>query len=319
MKILITGGIGDAIAIESMLMLEERSSIDTIYWATRAAAFLVPLFKHVYNINHVVLPCEKVYYSTEGVRADYELPAEVQDFSISRMFPEFSTRPFVLSSFAGVSADLSRFNLPDRFVVVQHQTPLHTNSVQRALRDLDQSEWTAILNRLEAENLSAVVVNSGDTDPPPEHPRIINLVGQTSLVESVALLNQAEGYWGIASGLCVLASQLFDAEQLWVKGPEYFLWINRHIYFAPHESFPFLHSHLCESASETLHKDMKTIEMTTMRIVNNALVLPGSLVEVTPFQAECFLSTGEARLYDPEKKVKPGKIARKATRFKEEN
>lgn len=328
MDVLWTSGCGDVIALESTWSEEERAALSTCYWATKAAGITRPLFERsarYRHVKHVVLPSipGKTHYNILGVRGDYpSLPSGIRDWSVMTRFREFSDRPWTRSTFLTEPADAAQIcaDLPDRFVLIQHETTLHTTPAQRQLRNLDAAEWDRVIARLEAENLSAVVVNGADTSAPPRHPLIVDLVGRTDFVESMAVLRNACGYWGIASALCVAASQLFDPDQLWVKGPEAWLFANRHIYFAPHpaEPMPFLFSHLCsESPRVSVASNVKTLEMKTMRPWRGELVCSGSLVEATAAEAENLIRTGQAEIYDPAKPLRTAAIdpvKRKAVR-----
>lgn len=322
MDILFTGALGDIFALDSLMSPRERRALRHVYWATRSAPALIPLFEasRAYrDVEHTVLPAPYTYFELAGVQRDNPDVnlSRVQDWSISVRFGEWRTRPHNPSTFLGASEPPSRLrDVPDRYVLVQHQTPAN-GAASRALRDLDASEWSLIIDRLAKEDTRAVVVNSPDADAPPMHPRVINLVGKTSLAESIALLSRAEGYWGIASSLCVLASQLFNADQLWVKGPEDWLKINRHVYFAPHRAFPFLVDHLGETGNPKLNRHMKQVVMNRMRVVDNKLVGPGSLVEVSDTTAATLLATGQATpfLVDELQEAKLTPVLRRATKY----
>jgi hypothetical protein len=310
-SILLTGGIGDVFVLESMLSPAERDSLDTIYWATTSANSVIPLFKsskRYGHVKHVVYPVTKTYFMTEGVRKDFpDLPADVLDWSIMVRFGEFSSRPYYLSTFLVEPSDPLPFDLPKSYVLIQHQTPDRPRE-QRAVRDLDQAEWGLILDRLEKEDKYGVIVNGPAADQPPVHPRLNSLVGKTTYSQTIALLKRASGYWGIASSLCCLASQLFEAKDLWVKGPEAWLRLNRYVYFAPHTEFSFLFNHLSETRPFAIDKNMQTIKMLITRIVNTELVGPGSIISVPIDQARLLIGTLQAEAY-----VAQAKTLREAT------
>jgi hypothetical protein len=304
--VLFTGGCGDVIALESMWSEAERGALHTVYWATRAAGITRPLFERSLRyagVDHVVLPyMGKTYFNVFGVRADFPALPAVKDWSILTRFREFSARPWSRSTFvsepvipAPICADL-----PDRFVVIQHETLLHTNAAQRQLRNLDGREWDRILHQLEVEDLAAVVVNGPGSSPPPRHPRIVDLVGRGDFADSMAILRRASGYWGIASALCVAAAQLFGPDALWVKGPESWLKHHRHIYFAPHraDETPFLFDHLCNACPYRSDPSVETLQMRIMRHWRNEIVAPGSIIEASPDEAEVLKRTGQAVAYD---------------------
>lgn len=287
MKVLLTGGAGDVIALLSLMTADERDSLDTIYWACSAASFTRPLFESCptfAHVRHVVLPLtQPVYYSLEHARQDHVIPDDVADWSIVKRFPEASSRPFRRSSFfvpdpMKVTRNL---DLPREYLVCQHETPANSPH-QRALRDLDPRDWDAILSRLEATQANLVVLNSREASDPPRHLRVRSLVGRTNFIQSIAVLQGAVGYWGIASSLCVLASQIFDADRLWCKGPESWLKLNRSIYFAPHKSFPFLFDHLADT------QPWRGLNVGTRRL----RLASGETIEASPIQVECLMRSG---------------------------
>jgi hypothetical protein len=303
-----------------MMTEEQKDSLDTIYWACRITIDKIfqstERYKHV---KHVLLPPPPgvYYYDIEGVRRDFKIPSDVEDWGVMKKFS--SSAPYSQSTFLQEGLP----DIPDfgKFILIQDQTTIN-NREQRAVRDLDNDEWDLILDRLEREQIQGLVVNAPNADPPPKHPLITNLVGKMSIHESIALLCQAEGYWGIASCLAVLASQIFQKEQMWVKGPESWLYVNRYIYFAPHQDFSFVFRHLSEEKPiETLNTDMEKIEFLIVRIWNNTLVGPGSVVQTDREHANILINSGQARKFVPntlEKAIaKP--VKRTATRFKNEN
>jgi hypothetical protein len=281
-------GLGDVFAVLSRLSDEEQAQIDVIHWGTPGLWSMRSLFKATPEYQRI---------RHEQWNHVHQIRPEILDCSISKRFPTFRTQPFNPSKFLTVTSDLSRFNLPYRYAVVQHDTTAHTTINSRKLRMLDSQEWEVVIEWLKERDLSGVVLNTADTETPPDHPRIINLIGQTTLVESVAMLNQAYAYAGIASCLCVLASQLFDADHLLVKGPEVNLWRNRESYFAPHTTYPYLYKHL--GKPNEVNPDMVEVRMNRTRVVLNDMAFEGSLVELPSKLARDYVAKGEATFYTP--------------------
>lgn len=221
----------------------------------------------------------------------------VDDWSIQIKFPQVSQLPFRVSPFlTDPQVNVDHFGLPDDFFACQHETPINLPE-NREERDLDRHDWDMVLFKLELEDTNLVVLNTKDSNPPPHHPRIIDLRGKTTLRESISILTRASAYVGIASSLCVLASQIFDKDHLWVKGPEHWLWINRYIYFAPHQTFPFLHKKLYEPAIEDQYKGMVEIAFLYTRFWQNQICPEGSPLFVTEANANDLIKRGCARLY----------------------
>jgi len=286
-SIFLDGGIGDVFALESAWTEEERRSLERIYWRGRSHPVLIPLFRQSKRYGHVK------HYVVDTLN----LPNGVDQWTIFHRFHEIGSRPFSRCSFLDESVEVN-FSLPENYLLIQHQTPANLPT-HREERDLQAGEWGRLVERLEEEDRVGVVVNTPDADRPPQHPRVIDLIGQTSLQQSIALLARAGGYWGIASSLCVLASQIFTPEQMWVKGVEDWLWMHRYIYFRPHTTFPYLYRDLRDSTPWTIDKDMKTVEFKVMRYAGGNLVMPGSVVQLSPTDADAFVKSGQARYYDP--------------------
>ncbi len=243
MDILLTCGLGDCICLDSMMTEREKNSLETIWWCSRTARINADLFRQAPRYRHVqhkFFDVQKIYMNETEVRAEFPLPDHVEDWSIIRIFPTWADRPYSPSTFWN----------QQRPYLIQDSTPVDNGPSYRDLgqsyRDLDDAEWALILARLEEENLMGVVVNSADARHPPEHPRIIDLVGKTNLGESIALLRHAMGYLGIGSWLSVLAAQIFQPSELLVKNPEGWLWLYRTVYFSPQKTMPFLKCHLLD-------------------------------------------------------------------------
>lgn len=153
----------------------------------------------------------------------------------------------------------------------------------------------AVLDRLKQTDCYLVVLNSADADDPPSHKQVINLCGQTTFPESLAILRNAEGFWGVASSLCVAASQLFSCERLWVKGVEPWLFHNRYLYFCPHTRFPFLYRNLTDSTSVCREwdglKDCLFIKL--YRFDEDHLYIPGTVVAFPTDIADGLVADGQ--------------------------
>lgn len=301
-NVIFPSGLGDVLAMESVMSAREIDSCETVYWATRAEPYTRPLFERSERWGkkrHVHLDAPKVFFFKEAVLKDYpDLPADLEWWGIYGRFAEWSRRAFRRSTFLTEPlASVDHLDLPDRFIACQHETPINTPE-QRAYRDITGEEWAEVIRRLEVDGVPLVVLNSADANPPPRHDLVIDLVGKTSTAESLSVLSRAEGYWGIASSLCVAAAQLFPAGKLWVKGVEAWLFANRFVYFAPHLTFPFLYKSFTDKEPvRLLNRGEMLYRMKCMRIVKNRLVSPGSIVEMTPKEAAGFVRTGQAEVW----------------------
>lgn len=307
MDFLFTAGLGDLIALESVFTDVEREQLRTCYWATRAANISIELFRATacyQHVRHVVLDDASNHFGANTLHQRYGLDPSVVDWSVLQSFGGYASRDWQVSRLLtdAIPLSLSRFDLPPAFVVCHAQTTLHTNQDERQLRGLDPAEWARILDRASFWSTRIVVVGSPDEPRPPLHPCIIDLVGQTSIPESLAILRASSGFWGIASWLATAACQLFGPEDLWIKAPLSWGKGNRHIYFAPHpiDDMPFLFDRLTDSQPSIRPGSTKRyLCMKLLRPFHNQLVAPGTIIEATDDEARIMLANGNAEEIAP--------------------
>ena len=251
--ILFTGGIGDAIALESFMTPAERANLHTIYYASNSAAELRQLFSGCPAFpkltKHVILPFRKThkdpYYTMAGVVADHgDIPAE--DWSIMTMFPLCGTvRPYTGSSFT-IYPLATPAPVPKPYVYICPWSGWG----QWADRSIDAGEWDGICQLLDERGLNGLaVVGQEPTEypatMPPRHPRLFT-TGLTSIRESVELVKGAVGYIGIDSWPSILASKLFPPDRCVVKCVNQQCYDWQHVYFAPRMEFGFMRRRLEE-------------------------------------------------------------------------
>jgi ADP-heptose:LPS heptosyltransferase len=248
-KMLFTGGIGDVMALECFMTDEERENLRKIYWATRACNSIRPMFDILYPAaEQEVLwtnQYEELFAFHSKAEASQEfdvLPEdwpEVSDWSIGCKFDEITDGQ---RTYNGCSlmhkalisqSDFWAFKLPENYVVI---APRSGNDFMMERRDFDSDDWLATLEYLEKHNLVGVVLNN-ERDVYIDE-RLINLTGQTSLMESLEILARSSGYIGIDSCLSVLGAKL-DGHLL-VKSRNKHLYRNQHIYYAPRTDFGFI-------------------------------------------------------------------------------
>lgn len=239
LSILLTGGIGDAIALEGTMTPEERDQLTAIYYACPAAAEIEQLFRGLPNLprlrTHVVLPTgRRVHYSAAAVEGHVgTLPAGVTDWSIAGIFPR--GRPYTGSSFLTHPLCQSPAVPSQPFVVlVPHSTWGRWND-----RNFNAADWAAAIDTLERYDLIGIVL-CREKLPLPANPRILDWQGATSILETIEVLKRAVGYVGIDSGLSVLAAKLFPAARLAIKSVWGHCYAWKHMYFAPRKTYPFL-------------------------------------------------------------------------------
>jgi hypothetical protein len=257
--ILLTGGLGDVITLESFFPPELRRLVKIVYYATRAKGRVEELFRSLPGYRgvggHVSVWDDyaalfafmsKPEVASHVKRAGRPLPEKwglVQDWSISRIFPLIhrGVLPYTGSSLlTGGLADISHFHLPDGYVVV---CPYTINDKRMASRDFDRGDWDRLVARLERTGTPAVVVNQG-TDPVPTHPLITDLSNRTTVPEAVEVVKQAKGYFGIDSAFSVVAAKLFDPPMLVVKSQNGHLASNTNVYFAPKTTHTYIRPRL---------------------------------------------------------------------------
>jgi ADP-heptose:LPS heptosyltransferase len=251
--ILITGGIGDFLALESHMSVFEKNSLTRIYLATRANSIIKNLIEMI-GIKAEVLEIfadydNVTFYQKSEVslylkKIGCPYPSDwsqVEDWSILVKFPEIQDgmHPFNGTSiFDAVPA----VPVTNEYVVI---CPMTETDVDRKL---DQQDWKEITRHLENRNLEGVVV-AGKNVECPEHPLLTNISGKTSMLESIACLKGASGYFGIDSFMSILAAQRFDITTMRVKSINEHLYRHRDIYYAPHRDGAFVSSQINLSTS----------------------------------------------------------------------
>lgn len=236
-SILITGGIGDALAVDSMLTPEDRSAIKTIYLASPAGVELFEIFTRLPNYGRLtrvsVIPIvgTKAYYSLKDVAAAGHSLPQVSDWSIRSAFPKL--RPYYTSSLLTTTLCVIPKPVPGPYVVV---CPYSQWGAWPG-RGFTAGDWNACASGLADRGLVGVVLGGARKDAPPG---FVNLQGTTSIIESIEILKMATGYAGIDSWPSVLASKLFPADRLTVKTVSAHCRKWAKAYFAPRTQFPFL-------------------------------------------------------------------------------
>jgi hypothetical protein len=253
-SILLTGGLGDILALESHIPEDQRRTLTTIFYATSKKEYIESFFRSLPNYanlkNHIVVWDDFsrfwCFYSKEEcirkLNESRKMPPtnfiRCRDFSINKVFNPIKqgTYPFVGSSILRHKvADVERFGLPNNYITL---CPYSTDK-RVWERDFSLADWEESLKIIRSRNARGVVLNSGN-DHVPDIPEIINLSNRTSLPEAVEVMKKATGYIGIDSSLSVLATQLFSQQNLWVKSLNGHLYSNATVYYAPHKDFGFV-------------------------------------------------------------------------------
>lgn len=256
MNILLTGGIGDVIAIESLMTDTERESIDCIFYATRAAKACIELFTDIptfpnlkkqsivwedftkifaFHSKRHFMDLLNARSANELRKLIKELMDKIEDYSIEIIFNQ--KRPYTYSSFIKYKlASIEKFNLPTNYYCI---CPYSINDQRVITRDYNSTDWQDTINILETRSIPGVVLNLGD-DPVPTHPHIINLSNKTTIREAVEIVKNSQGYLGIDSVFTVIATKIIRPDCIFIKTHNVHCHKWKHVYFAPQQSFDFL-------------------------------------------------------------------------------
>ena len=249
MEILITGAIGDFITVESFIPESQVKKIKKVYLATPKHKLLIELFKLLPNWKNI--ETEVIYddwtnipYIENKVHLGNILENKpkswdkIIDYSIFTIFKPDLLPKFKGSSFIKNKISEIKQNLPDNFIVIAPNSVMRS---QAARKDIDQVEWKKISNYLIQTDQYAVVLGVKEQDYNiPSHFRIKNLMGLTTIEESIEILKKANGFIGIDSFLSVLAAQLFEKDKLLIKSFSIHVMFSKAYYYAPHKKFDFI-------------------------------------------------------------------------------
>lgn len=214
----------------------------------------------------------------------------LQDWSIMKRFPALQRATLTGSTFlANELADVTRFNLERPYVVIQADTP-YNDPDHREFRSFNRRDHRGVVAYLEQHNLIGVYLDAKEASHPPAHDLVVDLVGQTTVEESLEILKNGVGYLGIDSWLSVMAAEL-PFEHFKIKLNNYHGIHFKSVYWAPYKTFDFLLKHLgdqlpVKTIAEVLDKDImsnKTIKVRLLsdRLINGALCTKGSEIVIT--------------------------------------
>lgn len=236
--ILLTGGVGDIIALESFMDDEFIINLRRIAYATRATNSLMNMFKSCPKFDHiehhVLRDGPRVFFDRRGVVESFRgntIPPilnECIDLSILDSF--YKCQDYIGTSFIENRADISRFDLPKDYWVL---CPASVNFIKS--RDFGILEWEKI-QKLELMGYRFVVLGMGNFHIPTG----INLMNKTTWAEALKITYGAIGYIGIDSALSVYAAKVMNSKNLIIRMSNDFTNKFKHVYYAPNIRFPFL-------------------------------------------------------------------------------
>lgn len=239
MRILLTCGIGDFVAIESYVTPEERAAVTAVHWATRARESLMSLIPFVLpNVQEHVVErdtwgapfTDDFCISSRGQLP--ELDPAVVDWSVRTFVPEIITGARQYSGSTLVNAtlcDIGRLNLPRRYIAVH---PFSENA--RALeRDMTAAEWMATQRYASRLDVPLVIINKGGGRMLDQFGNCVDLSDQLTLAEAIEVTKRASAFVGCASIFSVIAAKTLDHESLFIKtnwsARRHYFWL----YYAP--------------------------------------------------------------------------------------
>lgn len=281
--ILITCGIGDFLAIESFFSQKEKN-IRNVFYATRAQKEISKLFDALpnYDIKEHINYFDRFNGKLPTIWdinhlnriTKSKLDPAIHDYSIKVKFNENRRNKYKHyngSSFLKyeLAKDIkTKFNLPSNYIVVH---PCSKASYRLAAqRELTPYEWKFLLAEIPGTSSCGktglfkdtlgggdfrllggtsqqkiVVLNTWPDYQIPNNKNIIDLTNKTTLIESIEILKNSNGYFGIDSALSVLAAKLFGSEKLYIRhfgrSHRFHLWRHKDVYYYPKKSNEFLH------------------------------------------------------------------------------
>lgn len=106
-------------------------------------------------------------------------------------------------------------------------------------RNFTLNDWDFIVNCSKKSKFPLVILGLGEYFVPKES-NIIDLSNKTTFLESIEILKNGYGYWGIDSVFSVFATKVFPANRLMIKTINTWCLKCAYIYYAPFKEFPFL-------------------------------------------------------------------------------
>lgn len=243
---IINGGMGDFIAMEGFLTTEEKESFDVVYQIGYRPPSYKSLFLSHPHINEYrffwnCLEQKEKTWAVQNTILKAMRDSDVkQTFISTDVFQDVKDgiRTWSNSSFIeNKLANIDKFNLPKNYITI---CPLTINATEVwKYRQFKKQAWNDVIYFLEDTNQIGVVigVTSPQIDfyPFPKHELLIDLSDQTTILEAIEITKSSQGYIGVDTVFCVVASKTISSNRIWIQTNKEIglLWENNYVYLAP--------------------------------------------------------------------------------------
>lgn len=281
-------GVGDFLQVESYWPFEEKAQLRAVHHAwidspgSRALRSIMDACPTFRDVRHL-----RLAYPTEQPEGAY---STLRDQGILHRLP------FVGSAFLAHPLACGELpDLPREFVYVLPSTPFNAADVQ-ASRNMRGEEWGGVIDWLEARGATGLVVNAAGGMAPPDHPRLLDLTGKTSLPQSIEILKRASGYIGIDSCMAILAAQLFKPDDLLIRTTNQHIVESPWLYYSPQSDFSFLVPRFGSAPHPVAPRPAPgvVVELRCNALVGVRSYTSGDRVDVHPERAARMLESGQA-------------------------
>lgn len=235
MKTYMSVGIGDMVFLDSILTLEEKSTITEIYWACRFGKCLIPLFEdnpdypnlisqHIINDNigkRAMEQLQPIAVPFWHFRPDYSLnfkvgldlfglkADQVQAVDATGCFMDV-TRKYVGSSFIKNAKPVDI----DNYMVFHYPTSTRPRS---DIASISSDDWNFVEQLSNEKNLKVIVISDSDIEVPLSN---YKLLINPDIKYIIDLIASSDYYAGCDSFCAHLASKVLAKENLFIKSHE---------------------------------------------------------------------------------------------------
>lgn len=221
---IVSGGIGDFIAIDSFLTDAEKRGFDTVYQIGFRPASYKPIFTSYHNVSKY-----KFFWECFGCKEKTKVMQKkikmwmkphkniVAVYSMEEIFKEvdLKKRHYNKSFYIDKKlTNISKFNLPSKFAVI---CPSTINAIGRLRhRKFTARDWDSVRSFLTINKIKAVVLGV-DCWVPPNIDNLVNLSNKTSILESIEIAKKCSLYIGVDSMISVIVSKTLESNNTIIK------------------------------------------------------------------------------------------------------